>query len=491
RASYSRITIVEVVTLMPSVGMNTDISSLIDATVAGNTDQIMAVALELTERGANPSELIGRVGMIAAHGDSDGHSILTLDAASMMCRWLLALQYTLAETIPNNTRGLPFLVQALAAAAPAVRAGKVAQTEYPAPLFPSGLAEGQTVNSAMHEAVFGNDKLMAERLILGLYGTGADYRAMQIRVYDSISTTFQHAGHPLMFAVRGMQLLDAVEWGDRAPNIIHWLAPHLPLHTEEPAWINPIRSFLSEPSHSLASYRTRLAAPKEEYALPLRRLILSNADAQQICQGVYDALIRNGASSRGVGSIIALTATDLMQRLGDGDRNEFVNTAHGLLFAAAVRLVFAQTQEVEALPLLFMAASYLNALHQEIGEQTITAQPASTRAPILGGGLIAPALLDTLSEQLDAQDLTGAFSTARRYIQLGHDARSLFAVIGLASAKADAAADQGHTMQIVQAAGEEYLGWPTALADNNIEGFAHVALRATAFAQRNSLVDNL
>ncbi len=476
---------------MPSIGLNTDISSLIDATIAGNSDQITGVARELTQRGADASELIGRVGMIAAHGDSDGHSILTLDAASMMCRWLLALQYTLGENAPDNTRGLPFLVQALVAATPALRAGKVAQKEYPAPLFPSGLAEGQTVNSAMHDAVFSNDRTMVERLILGLYGTGADYRTMQIRVYDSISTTFQHAGHPLMFAVRGLQLLDAVEWGDRAPNIIHWLAPHLPLHTEEPAWVNPIRSFLSEPSHSLASYRTRLAAPKEENALPLRRLILSNADTLQICQGVFDALIKNGASSHGVGSMITLTATDLMQRIGDSDRSEFVNAAHGLLFAAAVRLVFAQTQEVEALPLLFMAASYLNALHKEIGEQTVTAQPASTRSPILGGGLIAPALLDTLSEQLEAQDLTGAFSTARRYIQLGHDARSLFAVIGLASAKADAAAEQGHTMQIVQAAGEEYIGWPTALADINLEGFVHVALRATAFAQRNSLVDNL
>src|SRR6516165_7007008 len=115
---------------MPSVGMNTDISSLIDATVSGNTDQIVAVARELTQRGANVSELIGRVGMIAAHGDSDGHTTLTLDAASMMCRWLLALQYTLAEDTPDYTRGLPFLVQALAAAAPAVRAGKEAQKEY-------------------------------------------------------------------------------------------------------------------------------------------------------------------------------------------------------------------------------------------------------------------------------------------------------------------------------------------------------------------------
>jgi hypothetical protein len=252
-----------------------------------------------------------------------------------------------------------------------------------------------------------------------------------------------------------------------------------------------VRSFLSEPGHSLESYRTRLAAPKEEYALPLRELILSDADTPKICQGVFDALMRNGASSRGVGSIIALTATDLMHRVEDGDRNQFVHAAHGLLFTAAARLVFVQTQEVEALPLLFMAAAYLNVLHKELGEQTVTTQPDRTRSPILGGGLIAPALLDTLREQLDARDLIGAFSTARRYLQLGHNARSLFAVIGLASARGDAAVDQGHTMQIVQAAGEEFFDWPTALADTNIEGFVHVALRAAAFAQRNSLVDNV
>ena len=476
---------------MPSVGMNIDISSLIDASASGNTDQIIAVARELTQRGANASELIGRVGMVAAHGDSDGHTILTLDAASMMCRWLLALQYTLGENESDYTRGLPFLVQALTAAAPDVRAGELAQKDYPEPLFPSGLAVGQTVNSALHDAIFSNDRTMVERLILGLYGTGADYCTMQIRVYDSISTTFQLGGHSLLFAVRGMQLLDAVEWGDRAPNIIHWLVPHLPLHTEEPGWVHPIRSFLSEPGHSLASYRTRLSAPKEENALPLRRLILSNADTPQICQGIFDALIKNGASSRGIGSVIALTATDLLQRIGDDDRNAFITATHCLLFTAAVHLVFSQTQEVEALPLLFVAASYLNALHKELGEQTVTTQPDSSRSPVLGGGLIAPALLDTLSEQIEARDLIGAFSTARRYIQLGHDARSLFAVIGLASTKADAAADLGHTMQIVQAAGEEYTGWPATLTDTNIEGFVHVALRATSFAQRNTLVDRL
>jgi hypothetical protein len=476
---------------MPSVGLNIDISSLLDATAAGNTDLVVAIARELTQRGADTSELIGRLGMVAARGDSEGHTILTLDAASMMSRWLMALRTTFAEETFAHSRGLPFLVQASVAAAPAVRAGKQTQISYPAPLFPSGLQEGQTVNSAIHEAVFNNDATMVERLLLGLYGTGADYRSMQIRVYDGISTTFQHAGHPLMFAVRGMQLLDAVEWGDRAPNIIHWLTPHLPLQTEEPTWVNTVRSFLSDPIHSLESYRTHLSAPKEEHALPLRRLILSNADTPQICQGVFDALIKNGASSRGVGSVIALTATDLMQRTGDGDRGAFVHAAHSLLYTAAVRLVFAQVQDIEALPLLFMAASYLNALYKELGEQTATAQQTGARAPVLGGGLIAPGLLETLSEQIDARDLAGALSTTRRYIRLGHDARSLFAIIGLASAKADAAADQGHTMQIVQAAGEEYLSWPPTLADTSTEGLILAALRAAAFAKRNTLVDDL
>src|SRR5258707_15893386 len=128
-----------------------------------------------------------------------------------------------------------------------------------------------------------------------------------------------------------------------------------------------------------------------------------------------------------------------------------------------------------------------------MGEQQPSQPPdqAATRSPILGGGLIAPALLDTLREQLDAQDLAGALSTARRYIQLGHDARSMFAVIGLAAAQADAAADQGHTLQIVQAAGEEYLAWPLTLTGINIEGFIHIAFRAVAFANRNTLVNDL
>jgi hypothetical protein len=291
-----------------------------------------------------------------------------------------------------------------------------------------------------------------------------------------------------MLAVRGYQLLDAVEWGDGTPHILHWLTPHLALHSEEPAWINDVRTFNDDPAHSLESLRTRLAAPKPENALPLRGLIMSDADTTQVCQGVYDALIKGGASSGSVGSTIALTATEVMQMVGDGNRDAFVQAAHGLLFSAAIRLVYTRVQDIAALPLLFTSAAYINALQKALRQETSVAQTPAVPSTPFGGGLIAGALLDTLNEQLDAQDLNGAMSTARRYLRLGNDPRALFAIIGLVAAHTDAAADQGHTLQIVQAAGEEFLAWPGPLADTNIDAFLHVAMRAAAFGKRNNLV---
>src|SRR5712692_9885683 len=164
---------------MPMIGMGADISALIDATVAGNSDQIITNARSLLERGAPAAVLAGRVGMIAAHGDDDGHAILTLNAASTLSRWVNALSQTPGQDVPGHERELPLLVQALVATTPAVWAGQGAHYNYPEPLFPSGLSEGKTVDELIHDAVYSNDANLVERLLFGLYGTGADYRAMQ------------------------------------------------------------------------------------------------------------------------------------------------------------------------------------------------------------------------------------------------------------------------------------------------------------------------
>lgn len=471
---------------MALIGMSAEISALLDALVYGDTEQIISATRELLRQGELAYKLAGRIGMIACHGDPDGHAILTLTAASMISFWLNSLPRGPEYDLLHRDRDIAVLTSALVGALPAIRAGRNTQDTYPEPFFPSDLPENKTMADMMHDAIFNNDPAMVERLLFGLYGTGADYRTMLVRIYDGISTTFQNGGHPLIFAVRGSQLLDAVEWGDRAPNYIHWLTPHLPLHTEEPDWIKTVRAFVAEPSHSVASYRTRLSTPKNHNALPLRALITGNADAEQICQAVYNALIPGGASARGIGSVISMAAADVMQKVGDGDRDAFIKAAHGLLFAAATRVVFAQLQDIEALPLLFTAAVYVNALNKELGEQKGAAQPPASLG--LGGGLLAPAMLDTLTRQLLDRDLDGAFGTARRYLRLGHEPRALFATVGLVASQADATLDQGHTLQIVQAAGEEFMAWPAELADTSADGILHVALRAAAFPQRNTLV---
>jgi hypothetical protein len=468
---------------MSSVAVRNNLSTFIDAVLAGNSQALEQATHEVISRTEDTCELLGRIGLLAMRGDSEGHAVLTLGATSMLCRWLIALRHVLGEDTEGQTIGLPLLVQACTAAAPAVRAGLHVEPAYPQALFPSELPADETVSSAMLKAVSSGNVTMVERLLFGLYGTGADYRTLSIRIYDAISQLFQNDGHALLYAVRGAEVLSAIEWGEDAPHYLHWLAPHLVQSGEEPGWVNSVRGFLSEPQHSLTSYRTRLSDPQNKNALPLRTLLLSNASTPQVCQGVYDALIKNGASARGVGSVIALAASDLLQSIGDDDRDLFERAAHSLLFASATRLIYTQVQEVEGLPLLFTAAASLNALYKELSGQAVsskTARPASSA----GGGLIAPALLESLQKQIMAQDVAGALATARRYIQLGHDAQALFSVIGLGAARVDAVADQGHALQIVLAAGDEYLAWPKDLAHINIDGFLQIALRAAALGKR-------
>jgi hypothetical protein len=469
---------------MSSVAVRNTLTTFIELISAGDQEGLTKAAHEVIARPEDASELIGQIGLVAMQGDSEGHAVLTLGAASMLCRWLIALRHVMGTDVQDQVLGVSLVVQALMAAAPAVRIGKDAPQNYPPPLFPGEIStDPAAVGNALHEAIFGRDTQMVERLLFGLFGTGADYRALTVRLYQGIGQTFQEDGHALLYALRGSQVLDAVEWSEDTPRYLHWLAPHLPLHTEEPSWIETVRLFLAEPSHNLASYRTRLAAPRNQNALPLRALLLSDATTPEVCQGVYDALITNGASSRAIGSVIALAACDLLQTVGDEDRDLFVRASHGLLFASATRIVYTQVQEVEALPLLFTAAAYINALAKNLSG--LTGQSTITHTSSAGGGMIAPSLLENLSTQIAAQNVGGAMTTVRRYNQLGHDKRALCAVIGLGAAHADAVADQGHTLQIVQAAGDEYLAWPHELASTNSEGFLLVALRAAALATRN------
>jgi hypothetical protein len=470
---------------MAGIEMRVDLSPLVHALIADDAEQVTTAARSILQQGEHADVLLGRLGEMAARGDADGHPTITLGAAAMLARLLHTLPQPLEGDIPSHERALPLFLSAVQASASAIREGSQKQITRPTPFFPSDVPEGHSVNEYMHNAIYNNDPVMVERILMGLFGTGADYRTLEVRTYDGISTTFQNAGHPLMFAVRGFQVLDATEWGEHTPAIVHWLAPHLPLKpgNDEPPWVADVRAYTSDPAHSVAGIRTRLSMPKETNALPLRNLLLSDADTSSVCQAVYDALLPGEASPRAVGSVIALAAADLMTRIDDNDRKLFISIGHGLLFAAAVRLVFHQVQDVEALPLLFTSAAYVNALSKEVAAQKGITPTQATHSSIMGGGLIAPSQLETLAAQLNAHDLSGALGTARRYLKLNYDTHALFAMIALSAARADAAADSGHTLQLVQAASEEFLAWPAKLAATSAEPFLLVALRAAAFGR--------
>src|SRR5260370_7689879 len=85
---------------MPMIGMYTDISALLDAIVAGNEDHIIATARPLLQQGAPAAVIAGRVGMIAAHGDQDGHAIIIIHTAASLSLWLHALPFTPDEDRP-------------------------------------------------------------------------------------------------------------------------------------------------------------------------------------------------------------------------------------------------------------------------------------------------------------------------------------------------------------------------------------------------------
>ncbi len=479
---------------MASIAMKTDLSVLIDAMVTGDNNAIIAATHDLLARGDAADVLIGRIGLIASDGDPSGQTLLMLNAAAMLCRYFHMIPQPLEGEIQGNERAFPLFAQAMLTAAPAVRVGQKAQYTYPQPFFPSGLGEKGSVNAAMHEAVQRNDTERIERLLLGLYGTGADYRTLEVRAYESIATTFQDGGRPFMFAARGFQLLDTVEWGDRTPKIVHWLAPHLALRPDAmvPEWVKTVSAFAEDPAHNMSSIRARISIPKNQNALPLFQLLLSDADTTQVCQAVYDAVMRGEASSRAVSAVIALAAAEVMNLVGDGDRALFVRVAQGLLFASAIRLAFQQVQDVEILPLLFTSAAFVNALHKQIAAQKNSTNPMpAVSSAVLGGGLIAPAQLDTLKAQLEGRDAASALMTARRYMKLNYDARALFAVISLVAAQTNASLDQGYTLQIVQAASEEFLAWPHSLGDTSIDMYLQIAIRAAAFGERDTLVSSL
>ena len=187
----------------------------------------------------------------------------------------------------------------------------------------------------------------------------------------------------------------------------------------------------------------------------------------------------------------------MLLQIPESDYETFTWASHGLLYTAATRAAIQQTyQAEETLPLLFLSAAYIQTLQQELADRqseakTPGAVETASSTTTRGGGFIKASQLETLQAQLKEQNYHGALTTAQRYLKLNYDPRALFGIVGQAAAQTDAAADQGHALQIVHAASEEYISWPRNLGNEHIEAFLQVALRATVYSKRDNLLANL
>lgn len=445
-----------------SVKHTTDYAPLIDAVASVKVDHIAREVVHLLRRKVSPFLIIGNAGIPAAWGDTDGHPLSGLAAGGHIAAWM---RYIPSSGEPEDEErhllaaALP-LTAALAFAAPAIKQGTHSQPELPEPLFPANIKHPDGMGGALREAVRTGQAEKAQRLLLGYYATGTDYRSYLMNVYCAITEHYPADGHPLIFTHRSGQVLDMAGWADKLPPFIFWLTPHLANTQPDAPYLEDILAFLGDPAHDLKPLRTRLAPANNVAAGPELRQAILQGSLEETCAAVLAAL-NNGAQGPAVGSVIALAAARRFLNTPEGDAAAVSRAAHGLLIASAARTAVSQIQNVEVLPVLFIAAAAVNAL-RDVEQVEAPAHPRVSAGSLVGG-ILAPVLLHSLEQQLESGDEQAAQVSAHRYIQLGHPARGLAAAIAAVACQGDAESDQGHTLLLAQAAAEEYLALPTHL----------------------------
>ncbi|HEY7983129.1 MAG TPA: hypothetical protein VID73_03115 [Ktedonobacterales bacterium] len=439
-----------------------DISPLLDALGAGDRARVIQQTLDLLgPRGVPPAHIAARVAIPAAWAGGDGHALVTLGAAGRVAEWMRAIPAGPepgADTQRQLAPALP-LVQGMMAVADRVGPGlREPHPALPDPRTPleisrEGIEGG--VLGALRAAFAARDRQRYAGILMGFYRTGTDYRALLANLYATLIYRCPGGAHPLIFATGASRVLDMADWGDRVPPFIHWLVPLVVTDEPDEPFVAAARAFGEAPENGLGWVRTRLASAREEAAGAGFRQSLGVGDATAACAAVLKAL-KDGASTRGVASGLALAAAERLLTVPTGDADALARAAHVLLYAHAVHTVMAQSQDPDVYPVLYTAAAAVNAL--PLGAAPAAASPTSTP---LAGGLIAPALLRSLEHQVATGDAQSALATARRYIQMNHAPRSLAGILGAAAARRDAPANP-HGLAAVAAAAEEYLTQPGA-----------------------------
>ena len=443
-----------------TAAVHADISPLLEALSASDVAGVVEDTLDLLgPQQVPPAKIAARVAIPAAWAGGDGHALLVLGAAGRLAEWMRSIPSgpePEADEYRQLAPALP-LTQGLMAVANRVATGmREPHPELPSPLTPFEVETQLTTSSlaAMRDAFAKGDTQAFGRLLMGFYRVGADYRTLLTHLYATLAFRYPTGGHPLAFAVGSARVLDMADWGDRVPPFIHWLLEQVITPQPDEPFVETVRRFAADPEHDLAWVQKRLAPAREEGAGQQFRRNVAEGDATAACEAVLKAL-RDGASPRGVASALATTAAEQLLLVPEGDADALLRAGHVLLYAHSVHVALTHTQDPVVYPLLYTAAGAVNAMPRPEAEAPAVAAPSSM--PMVGG-MMGPALLRSLEQQIGMGDTRVALATARRYVQLGNPPRGLAGMIGSAASRRTSE----HMLPLVAAAAEEYLTQPGA-----------------------------
>jgi hypothetical protein len=461
--------------------VHANITALLDAITSGDEPGTIRETLTLLEpEKVPPAKIAARVGIPASWGGGDGHALSILSVAGRVAEWMRAIPIgpePQAEQRRQLAPALP-LVQGFLAVSDRVKRGlPEPHPALPEPLPPAEVRHEQGPLGALRDAVATRDLTMAQRILMGYYATGTDYRALLTLLYAALAHRYSTGGHPLTFVVAGSRVLDMADWGDRLPAYIYWVTPLMLSDAPDDPVAEVARSYAQQPEHDLGWLRTRLALAKEEAAGTAFQRALFSGDAHGACDAVLQAL-RGGASPMGVAAGMNLAAAELVNSAAPGDQAGLLRAGHVLLYTHAVQSATLHTQDPQTWPLLYTAACALNAAKTTAPAALEPAGQSPASMPV--GGLMPAAMLRTLEQRMLEGDTTGALTVARRYLQMGHPPRALAGMIGSAAAARDARQGDDsalHTLPMVAAAAEAYLNLPHALQSGGQNALLVAAVR--------------
>ncbi len=458
------------------VAVRVDLTSLFDALAARDEKTVIAEIASILGEDIGPSVLAGRLAIPAALGDRGGDAVPVLVAAGRLGDWMRVIPPGPEPGAERRQKLLPAvpLVSAALFATPAITAGlDNANPKLPEPLFPRDIPKDKQEGAwgALREAVLSGDQDLAGRVLMGLYGSGTDYREMEGSLYYALCAKFAGDGAALLAVTTATQALDLVDWGDRVPAFFYWLLPLLMRGGPEPEGAKEVRAFLDAPDHSLDFVRTRLAMKNSEAAGASLRQVIARGATSEMLSALFGAL-KSGATPDLVADQACLAAAEFLAGtpLDAANQLDAANTA--LRVANSSRLAVTHVQDIRVLPLLFQAANLVNRAIKDATAALIQPKPSATSVPLIGG-LIEVGQLRNIERQLAIRDEAGGRSTVRRYAQMAFPVRSLAGTLGSVAARASIAADaNGRGMRVAQTAGEAYLALTPA--QQSAEGVAFI-----------------